>query len=345
MGSGCSINRNNASIVVTDDNVESIMRAFMWGRNIWLNVQRFLTFQMTCNFACLITIIIGYCFLTESPLNAVQLIWINLIMDIFGAIALSSIVPNTTDSAIPIASDRVLHAYNYRAIYGNAIWMIVIMCIVIFGRDAVFGLTYNTHVQTTCSDADCYDACVHTSSVTDADGVTTEIMDCRIDAESKVEHLTLVWNTFVFLQIWNLLNAKQVNPKKLNPFANLLFDNWFIVVVALLLAGWQYLSCFAWIGVIFEAGTVDATLDFSVCVAFGATVLASAVGLKYMPERYARKLKMLDEDSALGADNALMKAYDKQANAKLVAKKGGAATAGAVDASGDNDDSFTQLRD
>lgn len=96
---------------------------------------------------------------------------------------------------------------------------------------------------------------------------------------------------------------------------------------------------------IFEAGTVDDTQDFSVCVAFGATVLASAIGLKYMPERFARKLKMLDEDSALGADNALMKAYDKQANAKLVTKKGGAATAGAADVSGDNDDSFTQLKD
>lgn len=109
MGSGSSINRNYASIVVTDDNVESIMRAFMWGRNIWLNVQRFLTFQMTCNFAVLITIVVGYCYITESPINAVQLIWINLIMDILGAIALSSVRPNTDDACQPIVADKVLH--------------------------------------------------------------------------------------------------------------------------------------------------------------------------------------------------------------------------------------------
>lgn len=78
-------------------------------------------------------------------------------------------------------------------------------------------------------------------------------------------------------------------------------------------------------------------------MAFGATVLASAIGFKYMPDKYAKKLKMLDEDSALGSDNALMKAYDQQANAKLVVKKG---TASAAAAEGDgNDDSFQQLQD
>jgi Ca2+ transporting ATPase len=95
MGSGSSIARNNASIVLATDEFESVMRSVMWGRNIYLNMQRFLTFQMTCSFACLITIVIGYCFLFESPLNAVQLIWINLIMDIFGALALSATRPTT----------------------------------------------------------------------------------------------------------------------------------------------------------------------------------------------------------------------------------------------------------
>ena len=173
-------------------------------------------------------------------------------------------------------------------------------------------------------------------------------MDCTIDADAKVEHLTLVWTTFVFLQIWNLLNAKQVNPKKLNPFSDLLFANWFVVLVVILLAAWQYASCFMWIGVIFEGGSVSASLNFTICVALGATVLASAVLFKYVPERFARKLKMLDEDSALGADNALMKAYDTQANAKLVTKKGATTTPAGDDSghlSDQNDDSFTQLKD
>ncbi len=319
MGSGCSITRNNASIVVTDDNVESIMRAFMWGRNIWLNVQRFLTFQMTCNFACILTIIIGYCFLTESPLNAVQLIWINLIMDILGAIALSSVRPNTEDSLTPIVADRVLHPYNYKQIYGNAIWMVVIMMIVIFGRNAIFDLSYDNQVQTTC----------------------TATPECEQQAAYKTEHLTLVWNTFVFLQVWNMLNAKQVSPRKLNPFANLLFDNWLVVAILLLIVAVQWASCYYWIGVVFEAATLQETQDFSICVVFGATILISSIAFKYMPDRYAKKLKMLDEESALGSDNALMKAYDKQANAKLVVKKGTAGSA-AAEGNGD-DDSFQQI--
>ena len=79
MGTGVSYARNEASMILATDDVKSVMRALMWGRNIYLNMQRFLTFQMTCNIACIVTVIIGYLYLTESPINAVQLIWINII--------------------------------------------------------------------------------------------------------------------------------------------------------------------------------------------------------------------------------------------------------------------------
>ena len=78
-----------------------------------------------------------------------------------------------------------------------------------------------------------------------------------------------------------------MNPKKLNPFTNLLWDNWIFMVAVLAIAAVQYASCFYWIGDIFEASTLQETQDFSICVALGATVLASAIGFKYMPEKYA----------------------------------------------------------
>lgn len=59
-----------------------------------MNVQRFLQFQITCNIACLVTVIVSYCTITDSAMNAVMLIWVNLIMDILGALALSSTRPN-----------------------------------------------------------------------------------------------------------------------------------------------------------------------------------------------------------------------------------------------------------
>ena len=93
MGGGKSISRNSASIVLSNNDFDSVLRAVMWGRNIYSNVKKFLQFQITCNFAVLITIAIGTIFLTESPLNATQLIWINLIMDTLGAMALATSRP------------------------------------------------------------------------------------------------------------------------------------------------------------------------------------------------------------------------------------------------------------
>jgi len=81
-------------------------------------------------------------------------------------------------------------------------------------------------------------------------------------------------------------------------------------VIALGLAVFQYVLCFLWIGVIFEIAPVDETIQFTTCVALGASVLASAALLKYVPERLAVKLPVLNEDEALGSNTGLMKAYD-----------------------------------
>ena len=90
---GTSFARNKASMVLQTNNFDSCIQAVRWGRNIQMNVQRFLQFQITCNIACLITVIVSYCTITDSALNAVMLIWVNLIMDILGALALSSTRP------------------------------------------------------------------------------------------------------------------------------------------------------------------------------------------------------------------------------------------------------------
>jgi len=132
MGSGVSLARNSASIVLTTNSFESVVRSIMWGRNIYLNMQRFLTFQMTCNLTIVATLVIGLIVMFEPVLNAVQLIWINLIMDILGALALAATRPTTVASREPVNEDRLMQAYNYRSIYGNALWSLIIMMIVIF---------------------------------------------------------------------------------------------------------------------------------------------------------------------------------------------------------------------
>lgn len=87
--------RNNASMVLQTNDFDSCMRAVMWGRNVYMNVQRFLQFQMTANFSVIVVVIVSYITMTQSALNPVQLIYINLIMDIFGALALAATRPQT----------------------------------------------------------------------------------------------------------------------------------------------------------------------------------------------------------------------------------------------------------
>lgn len=90
MGSGCSAAKEAADLILTDSDFEANIHAVMWGRNIFHNISRFLQFQVTVNFSCLLTVLIGGMMIGESPFSAVQLLWINLIMDTFAAIALST---------------------------------------------------------------------------------------------------------------------------------------------------------------------------------------------------------------------------------------------------------------
>lgn len=93
MGSGCAAAKNASALILTDDDFESAIRAVMWGRNIYQNVGRFLQFQLTVNISVMLLVVFGILFFSECPLNAVQLLWINLIMDTFAAIALSTEPP------------------------------------------------------------------------------------------------------------------------------------------------------------------------------------------------------------------------------------------------------------
>lgn len=93
MGSSSSVARHNASMVLVNDDFESCIWSVIWGRNIYCNIKRFLQFQVTANFSVLVTVLIGYCYLTESPISAVQLLWINLIIDCLAALALATRLP------------------------------------------------------------------------------------------------------------------------------------------------------------------------------------------------------------------------------------------------------------
>jgi Ca2+ transporting ATPase len=93
MNSGAVAAKDVSSIILTENDFEASLRAVMWGRNIFHNISRFIQFQVTVNISVLVTIFVGIILFANSPLNAVQLLWINLIMDTFAALSLSTEPP------------------------------------------------------------------------------------------------------------------------------------------------------------------------------------------------------------------------------------------------------------
>lgn len=93
MGDGTSVAKEASDITIIDNSFSSIGRAVMWGRSLYQNIQRFLLFQLTVNVAACFIVLVGAFMGTESPLTVTQMLWVNLIMDTFGAMALSSLPP------------------------------------------------------------------------------------------------------------------------------------------------------------------------------------------------------------------------------------------------------------
>ncbi len=94
MGDGTSVAKEASDITIIDNSFASICRAVMWGRSLYKNIQRFILFQMTVNVAACFTVLAGAFMGTESPLTVTQMLWVNLIMDTFAAMALASLPPS-----------------------------------------------------------------------------------------------------------------------------------------------------------------------------------------------------------------------------------------------------------
>lgn len=94
MGTGTSVAKEASDITLLDDSFNSISTAVMWGRSLYKNIQRFIVFQLTINFVALLIVLLGSLLGTELPLTVTQMLWVNLIMDTFAALALASIPPS-----------------------------------------------------------------------------------------------------------------------------------------------------------------------------------------------------------------------------------------------------------
>lgn len=182
MGDGTSVAKEASDITILDNSFASITRAVMWGRSLYRNIQRFVLFQMTvCVIACTV-VLVGAFTGTESPLTVTQMLWVNLIMDTFAAMALASLPP--TESVMRDKprrrTDFIITRPMWRAIVGGGFVLAAVLVSV---------LLYMSYMGT-CSLAE------------QPQWLRTVVGD------GTSEQLgTLFFTLFVFVQFWNLFNA------------------------------------------------------------------------------------------------------------------------------------------
>lgn len=134
---GTDVAKHASDIIILDDNFRSIVEACKWGRNIYQNIRRFLQFQLTVNVVALLAAFLGSCVLTESPLKPIQLLWVNLIMDSLGSLALATEEP--TEELLlekPYGRDEyIVSRKMVKHIIGMSIWQSIIVFSIIFAGE------------------------------------------------------------------------------------------------------------------------------------------------------------------------------------------------------------------
>ena len=197
LGSGTSVAKQASDITLLDDSFHSITNAVMWGRSLYKNIQRFLFFQLVVNVSALLLVLGGSIIGTEMPLTVTQILWVNLIMDTFAAMALASLPPSreVMKDKPRKASDFIISKSMGRGILGSGFVFFAIMF--------VFLIWCERHGA---------------GSIID------------------VHELTLFFTTFVMLQFWNLFNAKCLGSTH-SAFHNLRHDGGLLLVLLLIFIG------------------------------------------------------------------------------------------------------------
>lgn len=168
LGSGTSVAKEASDMTLLDDSFKSIANAVMWGRSLYRNLQRFLFFQLVVNVVALLLVLGGSVIGTEMPLTVTQILWVNLIMDTFAALALASLPPSHE-----VMKDKPRKASDF--IINKSIGFDILFCGIVFFLVMFALLVY---------------------------------CERRGKGGVDVHELTMFFTTFVMIQFWNLFNAK-----------------------------------------------------------------------------------------------------------------------------------------
>lgn len=207
---GTGVAKEASDIILLDDNFASIITAIRWGRNIYTNVRKFLQFQLTTNCVAMFIVFLGGVVVSEPPLTSVQMLWVNLIMDTCGALALAT-EPPSEDVLLEQPyqrTERIVTPVMWRNIIGQALYQAVVLVIFLFWGRTLFGYTYAEELPFFV-----------------VDPVTGGMV-----ATEKTEHYTVIFNTFVFMQVFNEINSRKLGDHEYNVFKGF-FNNFLFLSI------------------------------------------------------------------------------------------------------------------
>ncbi|CAB3385775.1 Hypothetical predicted protein [Cloeon dipterum] len=179
---GTDVAKEASDIILTDDNFSSIVKAVMWGRNVYDSIAKFLQFQLTVNVVAVIVAFIGACAVQDSPLKAVQMLWVNLIMDTLASLALATEMP-TSDLLLrkPYGRTKPLISRTMmKNILGQGIYQLIVIFTLLFFGDKLLDIESGRGLP---------------------DGVPGE-------------HFTIIFNTFVMMTLFNEINARKIHGQR-----------------------------------------------------------------------------------------------------------------------------------
>ncbi|XP_059806019.1 plasma membrane calcium-transporting ATPase 1-like isoform X1 [Hypanus sabinus] len=180
---GTDVAKEASDIILTDDNFTSIVKAVMWGRNVYDSISKFLQFQLTVNVVAVIVAFTGACITQDSPLKAVQMLWVNLIMDTFASLALATEPP--TEALLlrkPYGRNKPLISRTMmKNILGHGVYQLTIIFTLLFAGEKFFDIDSGRNAP------------LHSP---------------------PTEHYTIVFNTFVMMQLFNEINARKIHGER-----------------------------------------------------------------------------------------------------------------------------------
>ncbi|RLM58196.1 putative calcium-transporting ATPase 4, plasma membrane-type [Panicum miliaceum] len=194
---GTEVAKESADVIVLDDNFTTIINVARWGRAVYINIQKFVQFQLTVNVVALVINFVSACITGSAPLTAVQLLWVNMIMDTLGALALATEPPNDEMMKRPPVrrGESFITKVMWQNIIGQSLYQLVVLGALMFGGEQLLNIK---------------------------------------DPDSKSVINTLIFNSFVFCQVFNEINSREM--QKINVFRGMI-SNWiFIGIIAVTVA-------------------------------------------------------------------------------------------------------------